>query len=306
MKILVTGASGFIGASLVRNLIHSGHELVCFVKDEKSREKLEGLKADFMFVDLTEREQVLESVKKVTVDSVFHLAGVNPLPLSMYAKAAQRLNVQGMKNLVDACLNNTKHLIYVQGTFVFANCNEVVNESTPRQQLKGLSETRNEAEKILWEACKKHGLPATVAILGDVYGHSGWFGDNVVKGLMKNKASIPGKGDYFRSFVHVEDAIRGLIMIAEKMAKNDTYIICDDEPATFGEFVDFAADILRKKRPRRVSAFLVKMTKGTDLYKFMTYSVKASNKKIKKELGFRLKYPTYREGLQDILTNVNV
>ena len=137
--------------------------------------------------------------------------------------------------------------------------------------------------------------------MGDVYGHSGWFADIVVNKIRDGSFKIPGSGDYYRSFVHVDDVTSALTLIAERNAKNSTYIISDDEPVTFAEFIYYVADRLSLKRPGKVPALLAKAVLGSDMVKLLTYSVRARNTKAKNELGLQLQYPTYREGVADAL-----
>jgi nucleoside-diphosphate-sugar epimerase len=154
---------------------------------------------------------------------------------------------------------------------------------------------------MLWKANKENGLPATVAVLGDVYGHSGWFADIIINKIRDGSFKIPGSGDYYRSFVHVDDVVNALTLIAAKNAKDSTYIITDDEPVTFAEFVYYVADRMGFKRPGKVPAFLAKAVLGSDMIKLLTRSIKARNTKAKNELGLQLRYPTYKEGVVDIL-----
>ncbi len=304
MRVLVTGASGFIGSALVHRLSGKDNEVTALVRSEERKQVLQNLGARFVIADIADGEALSGALRDLDVDVIFHLAAINPLEKDR--KIQQRVNIDGMRNLIDACLKGRIGLfIYAQGTGVFGNTKGTpIDESTPRNPDTDFARSRSRAEEMLWQASRENGLPVTVSILGDVYGPGGWFLGLIVSKLRDDSFKIPGSGDYFRSFVHVEDVANALALLGERNAKNTSYIVCDDEPATFGEFVNYVADRLGVKRPAKVPAFLAKMAVGSDMIKLLTYSVKASNSKIKRELGLMLKFPTYRKGVDDVIRKI--
>lgn len=303
MKVLVTGASGFIGSALVDRLARNGHEITCLIRDDKKRLKL-NYSLDFIIVDITERDKLFQAMNNITVDALFHLAAINPLEKDK--KLQKRVNIDGMRYVLDACLKNeVKLFVYAQGTGIYGDTKgEWIDESVSRNPDTDFAKTRHEAEQMLWKANKENGLPVTVAVLGDVYGPAGWFANIIVNKIRDRSFKIPGSGEYFRSFVHVADVANALALIAEKNAKNSTYIITDDEPVSFAKFVYYVADRMSLKRPGKVPAFIAKAVLGSDMVKLLTYSVKARNIKVKNELGLQLEYPTYKEGVADVLQKI--
>jgi nucleoside-diphosphate-sugar epimerase len=304
MKVLVTGASGFIGSALVSALTKKGNDVTCLIRKEESKQKFQGMKVGFVLADITDRDKLFEVLEGLDVDAFFHLAAINPLEKDK--KLQQRVNVDGMRNVIDACLKGKVGLfVYVQGTGLFGDTKgKLIDESTERNVDTEFAKTRSKAEEMLWHASKENGLPATVMILGDVYGPAGWFADLIVSKIRDGSFKIPGSGEYYRSFVHVDDVASALSLVAERNAKNNTYIVCDNEPAKFQEFIYYVADKLAMKRPSKVPVFLAKMAVGSDMIKLLTYSTRARNTKIKSELGFALQYPTYREGIEATLRDL--
>ena len=304
MKVLVTGASGFIGSALVSALTKKGNDVTCLIRKEESKQKFQGMKVGFVLADITDRDKLFEALEGLDVDAFFHLAAINPLEKDR--KLQQRVNVDGMRNVIDACLKGKVGLfVYVQGTGLFGDTKgKLIDESTERNTDTDFAKTRSKAEEMLWHANKENGLPATVMILGDVYGPAGWFADLIVSKVRDGSFKIPGSGEYYRSFVHVDDVASALALVAERNAKNNTYIVCDNEPVKFEEFIYYVADKLAMKRPSKVPVFLAKMAVGSDMIKLLTYSTRARNTKIKNELGFVLQYPTYREGIEATLRDL--
>jgi len=303
MKVLVTGASGFIGTALVDCLARKSHEITCLIRDDKKRPKLNH-GVDFVIADITDRDWLLQSMNNINVDALFHLAAISPLERDK--KLQNRVNVDGTRNMLDVCMkNDVKLFVYAQGTGIYGDTKgQWIDESTPKNPDTDFAKTRHEAEQMLWKANTEKGLPVTVAVLGDVYGPSGWFANIVVNKIREGAFKIPGSGDYYRSFVHVDDVANALTLIAEKNAKNNMYIITDEEPVTFAEFVYHVADRMSLKRPGKVPAFLAKAVLGSDMVRLLTYSVKARNTKAKNELGWQLQHPTYKEGIVDALQRI--
>ena len=89
--------------------------------------------------------------------------------------------------------------------------------------------------------------------MGDVYGSDGWFYEMLIKRLKKNTFRIPDGGEYYKSFVHVDDAVGSMIAILEKESFGESFIIADSMPVRFKEFSNFTADQISCKTSRRRS-----------------------------------------------------
>ena len=120
-----------------------------------------------------------------------------------------------------------------------------------------------------------------------------------IDSLKNGRFKIPGNGEYYKNFVHIDDAVNAVVAIIEKNAVNQSYIITDSEPVLFKDFVYFAADKMGIKRPGTVPLILAKVALGSDFIKMLTKSMKASNEKIRMIYDFQ--YPSYKEGLAGVL-----
>jgi NAD dependent epimerase/dehydratase family enzyme len=124
----------------------------------------------------------------------------------------------------------------------------------------------------------------------------------LVKRLKKNTFRMPKGGNYYKGFVHVEDAVGSIIAILEKQAFGESFIIADSMPVSFKEFSNFTADQINAKHPGSVPVFLAKAVLGSDLIKLLTTSMKVSNKKILKIYDF--KYPNYKDGIKQVTSEL--
>jgi nucleoside-diphosphate-sugar epimerase len=158
------------------------------------------------------------------------------------------------------------------------------------------------AQKYLQENCKEVGINFGVVHFGDVYGPRGWFYEFLVKRLLKNTFRLPKNGEYYKGFVHVDDAVGSLMAVLEQNPKNESYIVVDSTPVTFREFADYTADQIGTKHPGSVPVFLAKAVLGGDLIKLLTTSMKASNEKISQIYEF--KFPSYKDGIPNVISEL--
>ena len=124
----------------------------------------------------------------------------------------------------------------------------------------------------------------------------------LIKRLKKNTFRMPKGGDYYKCFVHVDDAVGSIIAIMEKESYGESFIVADSMPVSFKEFSNFTADQISAKHPGSVPVFLAKAVLGSDLIKLLTTPIKVSNKKILEIYDF--KYPNYKDGIKQVTSEL--
>lgn len=131
--------------------------------------------------------------------------------------------------------------------------------------------------------------------LSGIYGP----GRNYFSVLKSGRAERIHKEGTLFSRIHIEDIVQALILSMEKPTPGEIYNLADDFPAASSDVVSYAAELMGVAVPPLIpydQAELSPMLKA-----FYQDSKKISNEKIKKDLGFKLKYPTYREGLKSLI-----
>jgi uncharacterized protein len=294
-SILVTGATGFIGSKLVEELINKGYDVTSLIRKGKKGNS----KSKIIYGDLTDKKINFNDNQ---FDCVFHLASHTPLEKNK--KVLEKVNLEGTKKLFNEIKTITKAIIYISGLGVYGETGEmIVNENQKYNPNTNFVKIRLDAEKFLKENTSKNKIDFAVVHFGDVYGPDGWFYEMLIKRLKKNTFRMPKGGEYYKGFVHVDDAVGSMIAVLENKRFGESFIVADSNPVTFKEFTNFTADQINAKHPGNVPMFLAKAILGGDLIKLLTTSMKVSNKKISEIYEF--KYSNYKEGVKQIISKLN-
>ena len=310
MKVLVTGASGFIGSALVRKLSESKdspYQVFALIRKATSADgsSWDPKRVNVLTGDLADPGSLNFDTKEGEIDVVYHLAAVTP-ESRLRRQVLRDINLAGTKNLFDAVRDNARHFVHVSGLAVFepaGSSGNVVNEGSPKSRDLEYIRIRLEAEEYLRENCAKYGIDLTVVYFPDiVYGNSGSFRRIFLEQISKGKFRIPGTGEYYTNFIHLDDAVGILIALTSKRSQtaNESYIASDSDPAPFREFVNFIADALGVKRPGSAPLFLARAVVGSDLIKMLTKNTRASNEKIASLYNFQ--FPTYESGIPHVVS----
>ena len=293
MKILVTGASGFIGSRLAVKLSENGHAVTGLIHEHDTNLSIQKHKVDLVNSNF--------SISNETYDVVFHLAAVTPMEKDK--NTIKKVNYDGTVNLYNYLKNKAKFIVYASGLGVFGDpSDKVVDETTPLKPHTYYAQVRLDAQRFLEKNCKDNSIPLTVTYFGEVYGNGGWFVSQIIQRLQKGRFKLPKSGEYYRSFVHVDDVVSALVAIAEKNAVNETFIVTDSNPVLFKEFINYTCDELGIKHPGSIPTILAKAVMGGDFVKLLTTSIKTSNAKIAKMIQFR--YPSYKEGVDAVISQI--
>ena len=191
-----------------------------------------------------------------------------------------------------------KWLTYLSATSVYGDHKgEWVDEKskTKPTSLKGLQ--RLKAEKLWIDLAENQNLPVQIFRLSGIYSHE----SNVLKKLKSGDAKIIKKENQFFSRIHVEDIAEVLFKSLEKFKAQEIYNISDDRPTSSEELILYGSKLLNIEPPAIIEFKSINSEMVKNFYKD---SKKVNNKKMKDIFNFKLKFPTYVEGLNDIHNNI--
>lgn len=240
MKTLVTGASGFIGSYLVRALLREGREVRCLVREASDTRRLEGLNIDYVKGDICDKQALEKAVQGI--GNIFHLAGIIR-PGGDRAGVMQKVNAQGTRNLIDACLNKRiEKFVFLSS---LAACGPAVNmvplrESGPCRPITAYGKSKYEAETMLLKAARDCNFPSIIIRPSNTYGPMGINGymPLLIKAINKGLFFTPGSGSSKLSFCYIDNLIEGVLLAEEnKRSTGEVYFISDEAPYTLNSVI---------------------------------------------------------------------
>jgi nucleoside-diphosphate-sugar epimerase len=159
-----------------------------------------------------------------------------------------------------------------------------------------------DGENIVLRSGDKYGFIPTVLRCGFFYGSDTAHTRTIGEGLKKRTFPIIGAGNNFWSNVHVDDAAAAFVTAALEDLKGVWHVV-DESPVKVSEFLNFFAERLGAGPPRRMPAWLARFLTGSYTVNFFTASVHTSNKKLRAGSGWAPKFPTYKEGIDQVVSD---
>jgi nucleoside-diphosphate-sugar epimerase len=302
VRILVTGASGFIGHALCARLLAQGHEVGALVRRDGSQPA--GTRP--LHGDLSDGQRLSETIAEERPDCVVHLAA--EIASQRSERKIRQVNVDGTARLVDGCLAVAGSRPAVGPRFVFASTvvtgdahGALLTEETQLPVQTPYGRSKQEGERVVLRS----GLPATVIRPSHVYGPGGWYASEPIAQLRKpGRFAVIGAGTNLWDVVHVDDVASALALAAEQAAPGTVYHVADDEPISFYDFMALTARELGIGAPRRIPEALARLVAGRNAVAAAVRSARSSNAKIKRELAWQPRFPTAREGVADAVARL--
>jgi nucleoside-diphosphate-sugar epimerase len=289
VRVLVTGASGFVGHAACRELIARGHDVRALVRRPGSEPAGTAAVAG----DLTDAGALASAVRAAAPEGVLHLAA--EIASQRSADRVREVNVEGMRRLLEACVADGAPKVVFTSTVVTGEAGGallVEDEPLPVQTPYGRSKQEGEA---LLLAC---GLPAVVVRPGHVYGPGGWYEHEMLARLRQpGRFAVIGRGDNLWDVIHVDDVARALVDALERAPAGEIYHAADDEPIAYYDFMALSAQALGVGPPRRVPAWVARLAAGSSAVTAVVRSARTSNAKLKRDLGWAPRYPSAREAI---------
>lgn len=251
MKILVTGANGFVGSNLVSELLKKNYKVYCLVRKTSSVELLSGLNVSYLYGSINDKfslEAAFSSLKADFPEYIIHCAGV--------IKGRTRedffsINADGTKNLIEVCLpykEKIKRFVYISSLAASGpatKTNPRLETDVPKA-ISFYGQSKLAGEKELKKSAS--GIPVTILRPTAVYGP----GDRGIYTYFKliNSGIMPNAGNMEMeiSVIFVEDLVRAVLFVMEKKeAEGETYFVSDETVYRLREILSQIKKTLDKK-----------------------------------------------------------
>ncbi|MFG2110879.1 NAD-dependent epimerase/dehydratase family protein [Micromonospora chersina] len=300
MRVLLAGASGAIGTPLTRQLLAAGHQVVGISRSQSNAERLRNAGAEAVVADVLDRENLLAAVRDVRADAVVHeLTALGTTKMGEALQGTNALRTTGTANLLAAARAVGAHRFVTQSIVLGYGYRDhgprVITEDDPFAEPVGgkLGEAvaaMGSTEKQVFSADEVEGVALRY---GFFYGRDRMT-DMMVNLVGKRRLPVPSSGG-FANFIYLEDAAAATVAALEKGRAGQAYNIVDDEPVRWGDYLDTLAAAFEARRPWRVPSWMLRPIPYA--HAMMTTSMRVSNAKAKRELGWAPGVPTYRDGI---------
>lgn len=255
MKILVTGATGFIGGHLIKRLLTDNHDIVCLVRSEEKKKSIQS-QYDVTCItgDLTEPKS-LSKIPAEEIDVVIHLAAMGHVS-SVSEEAYQSfvsINEHGTQNLIKVFQESRrlKKFIHFSSTAAMGFIGEpVLNEKSTPNPVTPYQKSKFRSEQVVNNAYKNEHFPAIICRPCMVYGPGGYGEFHKFCRLMK-KGVFPkvGRGENLTPLVYVEDVVNAVMIILQYGDIGETYIIASECSIKMDKLHDLIMKYLDAKAP---------------------------------------------------------
>ena len=306
MRVFVAGGTGVVGRRLVPQLVARGYQVTATTTSAAKLGLLAQLGADGVVMDGLDAVSVGEAVAKARPDAIVHQMTAISVAhagkpdfrhFDRWFATTSRLRTEGTDHLLAAAeATGVSHFV-AQG---YASWNGI------RQG--GWVKTEEDPLDLLAGTAAHPGMVAighvedVVVKAGGAVLRYGWFYgpgaiDDLVEVVRKRQFPVVGGGTGYSSWVHLDDAASATVLAVEQQMKG-VFNIVDDEPAPASEWLPYLAACAGAKPPMRVPKWLARLLAGQVAVTMMTEGRGFSNAKARRELGWELRYLSWRQGFK--------
>lgn len=300
MRVLITGATGFVGSQLVARLRREGHECVILTRDVAAAEKKLGQGKD-RFVAWDARSPLPEDVFE-NIDAAVNLVGESI--------AAKRWSPAQKQRIIDSRINATRALVAglkKRGT-------TLISASAigfyPVNRPEALDESASPGEGFMPEICQRweaetdslaEGVRKVILRIGVVVGRQGGMMQKLLPVFRLGAGGPVGNGQQMMSWIHVDDLV-GIIMHAlshEEMS--GVYNAVAPQPVTNREFSKQLGQALKRPAFFAAPAFAMRLAMG-EMADVVLDAQNISATKVRDEAGYQFQYPDMRSALAEVVS----
>lgn len=307
MNVFVAGATGVLGRRLVDRLADRDNEVVGLARDEQGEQIVARRGGTPRRGDVLEPE-TLERAIDDDVEVLIHAATAIPdatRPSDEAWARNDRVRREGAKNLLAAAPAGVRQVLFPSVVWVARQPDGSRFDEAADRYPDRATQSAADVEDFLGERAGAGGFDAAILRCGFFYAPDARdirdWGDRLLDGdLPIVGGGLLGRRDAELSFAHADDAAAAFVAAIETEASG-IYHVVDDEPVTGAAFFRTFADLLDAPDPSRIPAWAARFFVGKINAEGFTSPMPTTNEKAKRELDWEPEYPTYREGLKQVV-----
>ncbi|GAA3589071.1 NAD(P)-dependent oxidoreductase [Kribbella ginsengisoli] len=309
MKVLVAGATGGLGRSLVPKLIAAGHDVTGMIRSESGAAGVRAQGAQVVLADGLDAAAVKAAVGSVQPEVVVHQmtalkSGIDFRKFDESFALTNRLRTEGTDNLLAASHAAGVRRIIVQsyaGWNLQRSGSPTKTESDPldAHPVAATSQTMAGIRHLEAAVTADQAIEGLVLRYASFYGPTGAIGKGgeLVELIRRRRLPLIGDGSGVWSFIHYDDAADATVR-AVTTGDPGIYQIADDDPASAAVWLPELARILGAKPPRHLPVWLAKLAAGEAAVSAFTQIRGADNGKAKDAFGWHPAYASWRQGFR--------
>ena len=241
-KVIVTGANGFIGTALCRELSNQGISVIAVVRNEEENisniENLKGLRV--VYSDLSEFKNLNEKISDRDIDVLYHLAWVGSAGPLRGSADVQFNNIMYTCDTVKACSKmNCKRFVFASSIMEYEIEAVMATDATPGINTL-YSSAKVSADYMARTIAGSLGVDYIRAVISNIYGPgelSPRLVNTSIRKLLNGEHCAFSAGEQTYDFIYIDDAAKTFVAIGEKGVANRTYYIGSQNPRPLKEFL---------------------------------------------------------------------
>ena len=284
-KVFIFGY-GYVAQFLSEKIVANGNTVLATSRDSNK------FKAQFEGLTLIHPDKVNSKLNDYKDDITHLIVSVPPNELGdIFLNQYQEILLN---------MSNLKWIGYLSATNVYGDHNgEYVNESSSLKgnTFKGINRIKAESQWI--EHSNENDLPLHIFRIAGIYGPE----RNIYERIKSNKFNHIIKHDQYFSRIYINDLVNVLLASMKKPNPINIYNVADDMPSSMSDVVDFICQRTSCSIPKKIS--FEDLDADQKKQSFYSENKRINNRLLKEDLGIILKYPSYREGYEELIENDN-
>jgi nucleoside-diphosphate-sugar epimerase len=286
MRVLIVGC-GYVGLKVGADLVGQGHQVWGLRRSEKENALIKAAGIQPIKADITASKSFPQDCPQY--DWVVHCVSSSGGGAAEY----EQTYFTGTRNLLDFLGSRPPgKLVYTSSTSVYGQTDgSWVDEESPAEPTTATAQVLLRTEELLLAEVRRNSFPAVVLRVAGIYGpaRTHWL-DQVQTG----RARIDGDGGRFINMVHRDDVTGAIIAALSLGAAGRVYNVVDDQPVTQSDLLRWIASRLKQPVPPAADSIQGSRKRGST-------SKRISNRRLKEELSYALRFPTFKQGFKAVL-----